>query len=36
MFLDKLSKSFVYAIGSILKSYICLLIENCVMAFEII
>ena len=36
MFLKKLSKSFVYEIGRILKLYTCSLIENSVIAFEII
>ena len=36
MFLNKLSKSFVYEIGSILKLFTCSLTENCVKAFEII
>ena len=36
MFLNKLSKSFMYEIGSILKLFTCSLIENCVKAFEII
>ena len=30
MFLNKLSKSFLYAISGILELYTCLLIKNCV------
>ena len=36
MFLNKLSKSFLYAICDILELYTCSLIENCVRAFNII
>ena len=36
MFLNKLSKNFLYAIGGILELYTCSLIENCVRAFNII
>ena len=36
MFVNKLSKSFLYAIGGILELYTCSLIENCVKAFNII
>jgi hypothetical protein len=36
MFLSKWSKSFLYAIGDILKLYTCSLIENYVRVFDII
>jgi len=36
MFLNKLSKSFLYAISGILELYTCSLIENCERAFNII
>ena len=36
MFLNKLSKSFLYVIGGILELYTCSLIENCIRAFNII
>ena len=36
MFLNKLNKSFLYAIGGILELYTCSLIENYIRAFDII